>query len=491
MNRNVALLLVLITLISPCIAITERVSAGSINAWTEKAPMHMARSSLGVAVVEDKIYAIGGDARGGKWPYTGSFVGTNEEYDPVTDTWTTKASMPTPRSDFAIVTYQNKIYCMGGIAGIDDRGRHITDVIEVYDPATDTWENKTSMPTARWGLQANIVNGKIYLIGGYIPENASYSESIATLNEVYDPISDSWTTAAAMPIAGRGFESAVLDGKIHFIDGIPMESRTLLHLIYDPKTNTWDEGASSPSSTGYSAAAATTGINATKRIYVFGKTGDLWEDKTSKTKVYNPATDKWTFGSNMLTDRLDFAVAVVDDVFYAIGGYTRKLDASHFGDTITLYATNEQYLPLGYGNPDPSYDGTPPKIEVISLHQGTYSSTNIALDFTVNESVSSMSYVLDGANPVETSGNITLAGLSIGSHNLTVYAADASGNIGFSKTVYFTVVEPELEPFPSVLVMGASAALAGAVACIGVFLYLRKRKSPSNSKKQRLASHLK
>ncbi|MCL5876659.1 MAG: hypothetical protein M1540_02470 [Candidatus Bathyarchaeota archaeon] len=439
--------------------------------------MQMARGSLGLAVVDNKIYAIGGDAREGKWPYRGSIVGTNEEYDLATDTWTTKASMPTPRSEFAIATYQGKIYCFGGISNIDDSGRHITNVIEVYAPATDTWDNKSAMPTARWGLQANVVNGKIYLIGGYTPENASYSESITTLNQVYDPLTDSWTTASPMPVAGRGFESAVLDGKIHFIDGVPMESRNLLHLIYDPNTDIWSEGASSPAITGYSTAAATSGINATKQIHVFGKTGDLWEDKVSRTKVYNPATDTWTFGANMLTERLDFAVAVVNDVLYAIGGYTRKLDASHFGDTITLYATNEQYLPLGYGTPDPSYDA-PPKIEVISPQQGAYSTPNIALDFTVNESISSMSYVLDGNTAVEIIGNVTLSDLSNGSHDLTVYATDLAGNTGVSETISFTVTELVSQDIlrPS-FVMGALVVLVISVLCVGMVFYWRKRRN--------------
>lgn len=38
--------------------------------------------------------------------------------------------------------------------------------MEEYDPATDTWTKKTDMPTPRWGLSAEVVNGRIYLIGG-------------------------------------------------------------------------------------------------------------------------------------------------------------------------------------------------------------------------------------------------------------------------------------------------------------------------------------
>ena len=73
-----------------------------------KQPMPTARSELGVAVVNGKVYAIGGSR--------GVIVGydNNEEYNPSKDTWITKKPMPTPRGGFAIAVFQNKIYVIGG-----------------------------------------------------------------------------------------------------------------------------------------------------------------------------------------------------------------------------------------------------------------------------------------------------------------------------------------------------------------------------------------
>ena len=97
------------------------------------------------------------------------FLSINQEYDPATDTWTTKTPMPTPRAIFATAVYQNKIYVIGG--GGDFGFEEVTGLNQVYDPSTDTWTTKTSMPTARQFLCANVVNGKIYLIGGSKPVN--------------------------------------------------------------------------------------------------------------------------------------------------------------------------------------------------------------------------------------------------------------------------------------------------------------------------------
>jgi N-acetylneuraminic acid mutarotase len=316
--------------------------------------MQVARSGLAVAVVDSKIYAIGGDARYGEWPYSGSIVGTNEEYNPTTDTWTPKASMPTARSLFAIAIYADKIYCFGGIGASD---RHLK-VVEVYDPVNDTWENKTAMPTARWGLQANVVNGKIYLIGGY----TLASEFPTNLTEVYDPVNDSWTTGTPIPTVKEDFISAVIDEKIHCITWASK------HFVFDPKTDTWSTAAPSSLGLGYGAApSVTTGMNASKRLYVFG--GSFSEETASKPKIYNPTTDSWTEGNYLLTHRMGFAVAVVNDVFYVIGGCSRVPDADHFGDTVTLYADNERYLPQGYGRPDPSY--VEPTLNVTASPQET------------------------------------------------------------------------------------------------------------------------
>jgi parallel beta-helix repeat protein len=70
------------------------------DSWETMADMPTARSGLGVAVVNGKIYAIGREV--------------NYEYDPIIDTWTTKKPMSTPRYSFGIAVFQNKIYVIGG-----------------------------------------------------------------------------------------------------------------------------------------------------------------------------------------------------------------------------------------------------------------------------------------------------------------------------------------------------------------------------------------
>ena len=300
------------------------------DSWETMAKMPTARSGLGVAVVDGKIYAIGGSDGNRN-------LGTNELYDPSTNTWVSKQPMPTARHRFGITVFENKIYVMGG-AGVNG----FTDANEVYDPVSGTWETKASMPAGgRSELAVNAVNGKIYAIGGFflgifwIPSN---------LTEVYDPVTDTWTTKAEMPTAVYSCTSAVVDNKIYLIENGRSVTVPCLNQIYDTITDTWSIGQPLPTRAVGAAAVATTGVYAPKRIYVIGG-GDLFTYDLNQ--IYDPATDTWTLGTVMPTPRQRLGVAVFNDMIYAAGGYQIESD--------DYVSKNERYIPVGYIPEFPSW----------------------------------------------------------------------------------------------------------------------------------------
>ena len=355
MNKLGALALIFISLTVLGIIITEPVWATSENSWTSKSPMHEARGYLGVATVNGKIYAIGGDNSSWYGYPTdfiyggpGMFSVTNEEYDPATDTWTFKAPMPTPRSNFGIAVYENKIYCIGGVSN-NSTSAIVTGVNQVYDPATNMWETKTPMPTPRGELKANCVNGKIYLIGGSDGSRFGFYKT----TEVYDPSTDSWTTKAPIPTAVGFYASAVVENNIYLLEGIPNSSIGIFYnrtQIYDPEKDQWSIGT--PNSRGWfeANAATTTRANAPILIYVFDETA---------TYSYDPANDSWANGTSMPTARGFAGVAVVNDTFYVIGG--EIMPGFVAIGAMSPSAANEQYTPFGHGTvtPTPSPSSTP------------------------------------------------------------------------------------------------------------------------------------
>jgi hypothetical protein len=321
------LYLVLSTISFPLVNATE-------DSWATLTPMPTARKGLGVAVVDNKIYAIGG--------YNGSYLGANEMYDLETDSWTTKTPMPTPRDDFAVAVCQNKIYVIGGSTENDT----FTAVNQVYDPSTDTWETKTPMLTPRSGLCASVVDGKIYLLGGG-QEYPYPNWGPSSKNEVYDPETDTWTTKNSLPEQVYLTASVVLDEKIHVLGG---QFEFLgggfgdFHQVYDPENDSWTQAEPVPDGFFSAAAGATNGVCAPKRIYVLG--GVIWHySLCNLTQVYNPDQDSWSAGTPMSTARYGFGVAVIDDRMYAIGGF----------DYEEYRNENEVYTPADYVPEFPSW----------------------------------------------------------------------------------------------------------------------------------------
>jgi hypothetical protein len=453
MKKIFALLLVLVFLAASCLVAYRSVYASSPNSWVSLAPMNEARSGLGVAAVNGKIYAIGGTtvsyvSYAGSLN-TGGVVGTNEEYDPATGNWTYKEPMPTPLVGFATVVYQNKIYCISD------------EVNEAYDPATDTWENKSAISMPEDGGQPNVVDGKLYLI----------SESST---QVYDPANDSWTAKAPMPVPQLGV-SAVLDHKIYVI-GPTVQPFSSLTQIYDTQTDTWSQGLHpSPLNAYYTAAVATSGVMSPKRIYALGlvveNNGGI---VTGDVGVYNPQRNSWTSGASVPTKREAFGAAVINDVIYIIGGRIQT-GGNIFGSSFTEFGTVEQYTPFGYGTPDPSYvlEHTPPKISLLSPLNETYNETSLSVVLAVDKPVNWTGYSVDEKENVTITGNTTIKGLSNGLHSIAVYANDTFGNMGVSRLISFTLVVPE--PFPTVAVAIVSAVVVALVGA-GLVAYLKKRK---------------
>jgi hypothetical protein len=86
------------------------------------------------------------------------------------------------------------MYIFGGGRGrLEDAGEEgvafMSPVVDVYDPGTDTWTTAADFPTPRWDLTAAVVDGKIYAIGGQFGEEADYPDNFSPVSTVeeYDP----------------------------------------------------------------------------------------------------------------------------------------------------------------------------------------------------------------------------------------------------------------------------------------------------------------
>ena len=247
-------------------------------------------------VVNGKLYVFG--AYGEGYPPYGVFNFV-EEYDPITNTWTSKASMPTTRTGGAAAVYNGEIYVFGGSSAGPDP-RPVTDVVEAYDPATNTWRFVTNMPKVVVNPAIAVVGDKAYVIGGYFLDEDRMLEDVI----VYDFQTGTWITTGFTPLpTPRAFPYShalpVVDGKIYLVGGVMgtlASSWTPLDVveIYDTITDTWGTGPLLPQPTDHYLTVL---LNRT--IYVIG---GITEDGTRTGAVWKLNNVGWKTAYNILFD---------------------------------------------------------------------------------------------------------------------------------------------------------------------------------------------
>lgn len=147
------------------------ISQGSINP----------RDSFAAAEVSGKIYVFGGSTTIG----TGTqCIANSEAFDPIARRSQPIASLPTPLVDASAVSFGGKIYILGGVAEPTPSacqrfiGGNTSNVVYVYDPTTDSYSTAPLMPTARAGFAAVFANGKIFALGGTTTLNPTAPTSV-------------------------------------------------------------------------------------------------------------------------------------------------------------------------------------------------------------------------------------------------------------------------------------------------------------------------
>jgi N-acetylneuraminic acid mutarotase len=147
-------------------------------------------------------------------------LGTVEEYDHATNTWRQRSSMPTPRNHATTGVVNGKIYVIGGRIGnaFITSGSTNVDTVEEYDPATDAWGSaRAKMPSARSAMASGVLDGRIYVSGGE-GQNAQMMYTFRAL-EAYDPASNRWIILPSMPVSRHGLAGAVVGNRLHMVSG--------------------------------------------------------------------------------------------------------------------------------------------------------------------------------------------------------------------------------------------------------------------------------
>ena len=217
------------------------------NRWSKLSPLPEGRHHIALAAVDGKIYGIGGFS--GAIPdwraHASVFV-----YDPKADRWAPGPALPQARAEGVVAAISERIYLIGGRMPVSADASHIsqhadTNRGEVLDVRSGQWKRIADAPTARNSAATAVIDNRIYVVGGRRmvtqPNGGQRPVNVATL-EVYDPATDRWVTRASMPQAQGGLAAASYGGKLYAFGGeqfVPERKVFAEGWVYDPKTDRW------------------------------------------------------------------------------------------------------------------------------------------------------------------------------------------------------------------------------------------------------------
>jgi N-acetylneuraminic acid mutarotase len=146
-----------------------------------------------------------------------------------------------------------------------------------YHPGANTVTVRQAAPHVHQNAAAGAINGKFYVAGGY-DDKGNASRTL----DVYNPSTNSWVTKASLPATLTGLKGAVLQGKLYVV-------ATQATYAYNPGTNSWAAKAPPPPNTAAqsgAAAAVTATLDGKERMIVAG--GDRTSDGLRPTMLYTP-----------------------------------------------------------------------------------------------------------------------------------------------------------------------------------------------------------
>lgn len=242
-----------------------------------------------IASYEGKIYGVGGST-------ATSIVSDGYVYERGADSWSRITPLPEPRTNAAGAFLNGTLYVVGG--------GHFVEHVNVaspstfaYHPHSNSWSRVADLPQAMYGSAVAVLDGKLYVIGGFDSRNRPVATSYR-----YDPARDTWSQIADYPVITRfngcgGVNDSIVCAGGMFPEPDPRRDQLITGntYVYHPTTNTWTQGADMPhpeAQSWYSAANGKLQVYGgwNQDMYPFGYV----EGESNRAQQYDPIADVWT-----------------------------------------------------------------------------------------------------------------------------------------------------------------------------------------------------
>jgi hypothetical protein len=284
-------------LICACVIIVI-VSRSGRAQWESISHLNFAREGITAVVLDDYIYAIGGDSG------PGMVSNAVERYDPAVNQWMVVDSLNHPRTyAAAAVSVSDEIFVFGG--KYDDFT--MVSTVEKYNPNFNEWVDVAELPYPREGLAAVRYLGEILVIGGYSPTGGYFGRV-----DVFDPETYGFTqTYPDLNPQRAGHAAAAGGGRLRVVGGV-------FFGLLDNNT-TWNDSLwvdEAPLMTARCNLAAV--LFGDSLIALCGNDGF---DALNTAECYCLSSGQWSIFPSLNYTRQGLAAVELNGNIYAIGGY--------------------------------------------------------------------------------------------------------------------------------------------------------------------------
>ena len=300
--------------------------------WTVSGNLNMPRRSHTATLLPSgKVMIVGGVTDSGN---SFTVLGSVELYDPATGTWRLTGSLNLPRYLCSTTLLADgKVLVAGGYSHTQPPSFGITDTVELYDPATESWSlsGNMSMPRA-WHTAVRLPSG-VLVVGGY-----NGIREVSTL-EIYEPQSGTWSVSGNLIGARYGSTATLLaDGKVLVAAGSDdgdLASTLNSVELYDTVARTSrSSGSLGTRRFSHSATLLPSGL-------VLVAAGYNWPPESFATaELYDPLSERWSYtGSLNMARDSHAAIVLPNGKVLVAGGYQwpalRVLDSAEIYDPMT------------------------------------------------------------------------------------------------------------------------------------------------------------
>mmetsp|Transcript_60231 Transcript_60231/g.107345 ORF Transcript_60231/g.107345 Transcript_60231/m.107345 type:complete len:457 (+) Transcript_60231:48-1418(+) len=271
------------------------------------------------------IYVCGGRPQGsGKQP-----LDLVERFSPWTGTWEALPTMTQRREGASAGILEGKLYICGGF-----NGTSTLNSVERLDAVNSRWDDMPPMQIAREGASAGVLGGKLYICGGSDGRGQHFSSA-----ERFEPSVGCWEDLPPMAKRRAWTTAGAIGGRLYVCGGYDGHHLLSSAERFEPMGGSspygmWQEVAPMSERRNGAAAAALSG-----KLYVCGGAASIG-GASSSVERFDPEVGSWETAQPMSGGRCHAAAVAVSGRLYVFGGYSdgqRTCSADRFNPGTGLW----------------------------------------------------------------------------------------------------------------------------------------------------------